>query len=56
MKNKKREMFCDISYFMKQSGKGGCNGCVRSRKCEEWYQKKEIKIQKHKSKSKWNRI
>lgn len=36
-KNKKvKEMFCNISFFMKQSGRGGCNGCPRSRECEEW--------------------
>ncbi|MBE6147449.1 MAG: hypothetical protein E7168_03850 [Firmicutes bacterium] len=39
MKNnnkKSKEIFCDISFFMKQSGRGGCSGCPKSRKCEEW--------------------
>lgn len=42
-KNKKgREIFCDISFFMKQSGRGGCSGCPRSRKCEEWNHENRI--------------
>lgn len=36
-KNKKvKDIFCDMSFFVKQNGRGGCNGCPRSRKCEEW--------------------
>lgn len=39
-KNKKneKEIFCDISFFMKQSGRGGCNGCPRSKECESYYE------------------
>lgn len=39
-KNKKneKEIFCDISFFMKQSGRGGCNGCPRSKECELYYE------------------
>ena len=40
---KKKEMFCDISFFMKQSGRGGCNGCSKSRECEEWDYENRIK-------------
>lgn len=36
-------MFCDISFFMKQSGRGGCNGCLKSRECEEWNYENRIK-------------
>lgn len=42
-KNKKKGMFCDISFFMKQSGRGGCNGCPKSRECEEWDYENRIK-------------
>lgn len=43
-KNKKiKEMFCRISFFMEQSGRGGCNGCPKSRKCEEWNYENRIK-------------
>lgn len=39
-KNKKneKEIFCDISFFMKQSGRGGCNGCPRSKECDSYYE------------------
>ena len=40
---KSKEIFCDISFFMRQSGKGGCNGCPKSRKCEEWDRENRIK-------------
>lgn len=49
-KKSEKEVFCDISFFMKQSGRGGCNGCPRSRKCEEWSKAKD-KIQKSKNSS-----
>lgn len=43
-RNKKnKEMFCSISFFMEQSGRGGCNGCLKSRKCEEWNYGNRIK-------------
>ena len=35
-KKSEKEVFCDISFFMKQSGRGGCNGCSKSRECEEY--------------------
>lgn len=35
-KRNEKEIFCDISFFMKQSGRGGCNGCSKSRECEEY--------------------
>ncbi len=37
-KRSEKEIFCDISFFMKQSGRGGCNGCSKSRECEEYYE------------------
>lgn len=38
-KNKKeKEIFCDISFFIKQNGRGGCNGCLKSRECEKYYE------------------
>ena len=37
-KNSQKEVFCDISFFIKQSGRGGCNGCPKSRECEEYYE------------------
>ncbi len=37
-KKSEKEVFCDISFFMKQSGRGGCNGCPKSRECEEYYE------------------
>lgn len=38
-KNKReRDIFCDISFFVKQNGRGGCNGCPKSRECEEYYE------------------
>ena len=37
-KRSEKEIFCDISVFMKQSGRGGCNGCSKSRECEEYYE------------------
>lgn len=36
MKRNKKELenpYCDFSFFMIH----GCNGCKRSKKCEEWY-------------------
>ena len=40
-KNKKKleNPYCDFSFFMKH----GCNGCKRSKKCEEWYYANRIK-------------
>lgn len=38
-KNKKeRDIFCDMSFFMKQSGRGGCSGCIKQRECEKYYE------------------
>lgn len=42
MKKNKKELenpYCDFSFFMKN----GCNGCKRSKKCEEWYYATRIK-------------
>lgn len=36
MKKNKKELenpYCDFSFFMRH----GCNGCKKSKKCEEWY-------------------
>lgn len=40
-KNKKKleNPYCDFSFFMIH----GCNGCKRSKKCEEWYYANRIK-------------
>lgn len=42
MKRNKKELenpYCEFSFFMKH----GCNGCKRSKKCEEWYYANRIK-------------
>lgn len=31
-KDKKRELYCNLEYFMKH----GCRGCKLGRKCDEW--------------------
>ena len=38
-KNKKKieKPFCDFSYFMRH----GCNGCIKSKKCENYYSGKD---------------
>lgn len=44
-KNKKKidKPFCNFSYFMRH----GCHGCVRSKKCENYYKGKNSSEIKH---------